>query len=92
MLLTLIPGYGGDSARPCGSMDAHSNEGWLITSDKGTTMWVIHQISFLNPKAESAKIKPTIHLTNNNGEGRSIQIDAHPNDLRRLTIAQLEDR
>lgn len=32
----LIPGYCVGSARPCVGMDAHSNEGWLITSEKGT--------------------------------------------------------
>lgn len=54
-------------------------------------MWIIHQISFLNPKTNSEVIKPTLHLNNNDGEGRSIKIDIEPNDIRKLTIGQLED-
>lgn len=54
-------------------------------------MWVIHQISFLNPETYSEQLKPMLHLTNNNGEGRSIQINALPDDIRKVTIGQLED-
>ncbi|WP_337015523.1 hypothetical protein [Leclercia sp. AS011] len=54
-------------------------------------MWVIHQISFLNPETVSTNIKPTLHLTDNQGEGRSIKIDMSPEDIRKLSIGQLED-
>lgn len=52
-------------------------------------MWIIHQISALNP--ETASFKPVLHLTNNKGEGRSITLDVTHNDIRKLTISQLED-
>lgn len=72
-------------------MGAHSNEGWLITSGKDIDMWVIHQISNLNTGIKGTAFKPTLHLTNNNGEGRSIQLNTTADEMRRLTIQQLED-
>ncbi len=54
-------------------------------------MWIIHQISFLNPETVSKNIKPTLHVTDNQGEGRSIQIDISTEDIRKLSIGQLED-
>ncbi|CAH6636070.1 hypothetical protein [Pseudocitrobacter vendiensis] len=54
-------------------------------------MWTIHQISFLNSKDNVGALKPTLHLTNSNGEGRSIPLEISGNDIRRFTIQQLED-
>ncbi|WP_272677119.1 MULTISPECIES: hypothetical protein [unclassified Providencia] len=52
-------------------------------------MWIIHQISSLNP--ETSSFKPVLHLTNNRGEGHSITLDVTHEDVRKLTISQLED-
>ena len=52
-------------------------------------MWVVYQISSLN--TAHSNTKPTLHLSNNNGEWHAITLDISNDDIRKLTISQLED-
>lgn len=53
-------------------------------------MWVACDISSLNP-ATSKNFKPMVHLTNNSGEQRSVTLNLSPEEVRKLTVGQLED-
>lgn len=53
-------------------------------------MWVVSNISSLNP-ATSKNFKPMIHLTNNKGEQHAVTLDLSPEEVRKLTVGQLED-
>lgn len=54
-------------------------------------MWIIYEISCLNTADNPRIFKPILHLTNNVGESQHIQLNVSNNDIRNLTIQQLED-
>ena len=58
---------------------------------EGTKMWVIYEISFLNTADNPNVFKPILHLTDNSGKSKHVQLSVSNKDIRNLTIQQLED-